>query len=359
MKSSVFRLSDGELLRGLAEIETRSRTTTAELLVCLGEVDARRLYAPAGFPSMYAWCVEARHYSEDEAARRIRAARMGRDFPKVIAALADGRLHLTAALLLKPHMTHENAEELIAAVAHKSKAEIEVLLATRFPSPDVPTVVRALPVTLKSQPVADTTPLATLLQAQPETPANSRPALAPVKNSPMPTPTPPPRIAPLAPQRFAVQFTASQQSVELLKRAESLLGHKFASEHMDQVFALGLEALVGNLEKQKFATTDRPRACQPRTKPRGRYIPASIRREVTRRDGGRCTYVAASGRRCDETGRLEFDHIEPVAKGGRTSAANLRLRCRAHNQLEAEIAFGAGFMHEMRSRTAHQAVRPG
>jgi hypothetical protein len=35
-----------------------------------------------------------------------------------------------------------------------------------------------------------------------------------------------------------------------------------------------------------------------------------------------------------------------------TTIANLRLRCRAHNQLEAERIFGAGFMEEKR-RAAH------
>jgi hypothetical protein len=38
---------------------------------------------------------------------------------------------------------------------------------------------------------------------------------------------------------------------------------------------------------------------------------------------------------------LEFDHIEPVARGGHATTANLRLRCRAHNQYEADRIFAA------------------
>jgi uncharacterized protein (DUF4415 family) len=69
-----------------------------------------------------------------------------------------------------------------------------------------------------------------------------------------------------------------------------------------------------------------------------------VKRQVVERDQGRCTYVGESGRRCDARERLEFDHIEPVARGGQASAGNIRLLCRAHNQLAAEEMFGAEFM---------------
>jgi hypothetical protein len=50
--------------------------------------------------------------------------------------------------------------------------------------------------------------------------------------------------------------------------------------------------------------------------------------------------VAASGRRCTQRVFLEFHHREPYALGGETTAANISLRCRAHNAYEAELAFG-------------------
>lgn len=58
------------------------------------------------------------------------------------------------------------------------------------------------------------------------------------------------------------------------------------------------------------------------------------------RDGGRCTFVGSNGLRCTERGQLEFDHIHPHADGGPTTAANLRLLCRRHNQYEARLFFG-------------------
>lgn len=38
---------------------------------------------------------------------------------------------------------------------------------------------------------------------------------------------------------------------------------------------------------------------------------------------------------------LEYHHVVPFAAGGETSAKNLELRCRGHNQYEAEKYFGS------------------
>ena len=54
--------------------------------------------------------------------------------------------------------------------------------------------------------------------------------------------------------------------------------------------------------------------------------------------------------------RLEFDHIEPVARGGRTTVSNLRLCCRAHNQYLAECALGEGLMKTKRERAKERAA---
>ncbi len=50
--------------------------------------------------------------------------------------------------------------------------------------------------------------------------------------------------------------------------------------------------------------------------------------------------MSPDGARCNEHGRLEFDHIQPHGDGGNATAANVRLLCRAHNQYEAEQFFG-------------------
>ena len=141
---SLSHLSDGVLLRDLAALVIRERATTAVLLAHLAEVDARRLYLPAAYPSMYLYCVHELRLSEEAAFKRIHAARTARRFPAIFAALAEGRLHLSAVVMLAPHLTPETADELLAAAAGKSKSEIEQLLAQRFPRPDLPARVEAI-----------------------------------------------------------------------------------------------------------------------------------------------------------------------------------------------------------------------
>src|SRR6267142_4228404 len=114
----------------------RNCASTADMLADLGEFDARRLYLPKAYPSMHAYCVDVKHMTPGSAYKRIRVARTARRFPAVFFALADGRLHLSAVLLLTPHLTPDTADELLAAAAHKSKSEIERLLAQRFPRPE-------------------------------------------------------------------------------------------------------------------------------------------------------------------------------------------------------------------------------
>jgi len=122
---------------------------------------------------------------------------------------------------------------------------------------------------------------------------------------------------------------------------------------MDDALTHGFKAMTAALEKRRFGATDRPR--KQSTPARGRHFPNAIKRQIWQRDEGRCTFVAESGRRCERRGDVEFDHIEPLARGGKSTVENLRLLCRAHNQHEAERTFGAGFMHAKRERAKRVA----
>src|SRR5262249_10147211 len=92
---------------------------TAALLAHFAEFDARKLYLPAAYPSMYAYCVGKLHLCEQAAYKRIQAARAGRQYPIVFAAVAEGRLHLSAVVLLAPKLTAENVDELVTAASSR------------------------------------------------------------------------------------------------------------------------------------------------------------------------------------------------------------------------------------------------
>ena len=344
------------LLRDLRALLSQERAATAELLAHLAEVDDRRLYAPAGHPSMFAYCIEELHLSEDSACNRIRAARAARQFPAVFGMLADGRLHLSAIVTLAPYLTPENADGLLAASAHQTKAGIEQLLAERFPRPDLPARVGALApsqtIDLSVPGRIDNSAPRDLLTSGPSGTAPPDELSAPGRMTPCEQPpagTVRPRVAPLAPGRYALQLTLSQDTYETLRYAQALLGHAVPSNDLAEVFDRALKALVARLEQRKFAATSRPRTRQQRVSTNTRHVPSEVRRAVWERDGGRCTFVSETGRRCPARTRLEFDHVEPVARGGRATVDGMRLRCRAHNQYAAEQAFGAGFMSRKRA----------
>src|SRR5262245_37135444 len=83
--------------------------------------------------------------SEDEACRRIDAARLASRFPSAYASLEDGALNLTQLCLLKPYIRADNHAELLAGVSKKSVAEAREWLAARFPRPDVAATIRKVP----------------------------------------------------------------------------------------------------------------------------------------------------------------------------------------------------------------------
>ena len=69
-------------------------------------------------------------------------------------------------------------------------------------------------------------------------------------------------------------------------------------------------------------------------------MPADVKRAVWQRDAAQCAFVSPTGRRCTERAYLEFHHVQPYAKQGPATVANISLRCRRHNQYEAELIFG-------------------
>jgi hypothetical protein len=126
-------VADDELLRRLEALVAGSRHTEADLVAHIGEVDARRLYLREATPSMFVYCTERLHLSETEACLRIAAARAARRHPGIVEMLADGRLHLSAIAKLAPHITPENRIDLLRRATHRTKREVEELVAEIAP----------------------------------------------------------------------------------------------------------------------------------------------------------------------------------------------------------------------------------
>ncbi len=359
-------LTDDDLLAGLSSIVHARNQITAEFLAYLAELDRRQLFLDLGYPSLFDYCVRALGLCESTAGRHIAAARVCRDHAQALAMVARGELHASGLSLMRKHVTAENAAELFEACVHKSAREVEVVLAARFPKPDVADLIRRLP-TPNVESGAST--------ARPE---------------------------PLSADRFGVHFTADSEFCELLERVRGLAGHRLPSGDLLTLMKRGLAAYERELEKERFSIGRKPkparsigkarfesaprsvagasedhleerlaepptlRAAEMGSQPRSpgakrvRRRSAAVAREVLLRDGKQCSFVSADGRRCSSRRCLELDHVKPWARGGADNSENLRVRCRAHNQRYAKQCFGELHVRAARARKLRgQAGAPG
>jgi 5-methylcytosine-specific restriction endonuclease McrA len=310
-------LSNDQLLSALDSLVASERRLLARVIGMLIEVEDRRLHLELAYPSMFAFCTSKLRLSEGEAYRRLLAARLARRFPEIIELIESGAIHLTALEILRDHLTEENRHDLLAAASHKTKAQVQALLAACAPKADAPSKIRKLPA--------------------PQPPLNLEPSVPP----PAPRPEQKPRLEPLSPGRYKVQFTASEDLKRKLERAKDLLSHANPTRDLAVIVERAVDLLLGELEKTRRGKAKRARRRTPR-RPGGSNGRAAraTRREVFERDGDQCTYVGPDGKRCEATAFLELDHVDSRALGGGDESHNLRVRCRAHNRLWAEQTFG-------------------
>jgi hypothetical protein len=131
-------LTDAELLTATRRLVGRSNQLLASLLAHLAEVEARGIHRARACASLYTYCIYELRFSEDEAFRRVSAARLVRRFPALLDAVAAGELHLTGLLMLGPHLTPDNLVEVLALAKHRTKKELTRLVRSLDPLPEVP-----------------------------------------------------------------------------------------------------------------------------------------------------------------------------------------------------------------------------
>jgi hypothetical protein len=254
-------LTDAELTDALARLAGSSRGTTARLVAHIAEFDARKLHLAGGFPSLFAYCREVLHLSEPESGNRIAAARAARRFPVVLDLLDAGSVNLTTVRLLAPHLTRENHRELLAATTQKSKRDVEELIASRFPRPDIASSIRRLPTPTMIATSLDGPPLpnsigpgvpsgSVALQLGSRSTGPESAGVPPIAATPPPRPS---VIATLAPTRYEIRFTASAETREKLQRAQEQLRHAIPTGDLAEIFDRALTALIADLARQKVA----------------------------------------------------------------------------------------------------------
>jgi hypothetical protein len=277
-------LSDAELLTATRRLVGRSNQLLAALLAHLGEVEARGIHRIRACSSLYTYCIYELRYSEDEAFRRVAAARLVRRFPALLDAIASGELHLTGLLMLGPHLTEQNISQVLLRAKHRTKKEIARLVRELDPLPEVPPRIEPLgPAPARLVPTTPTwqafvSSLCPVRELSPgERPrdwmedANEGEATAPDgftlsddeaastrAGAGADASGQAPPAEPLPPQRYKVQFTAGEEYVKLVEEAQALLSHSEPRATLDEIQLRAMRALVTELKRRKHAVVARP-----------------------------------------------------------------------------------------------------
>jgi hypothetical protein len=329
--------------------------------------------------SAYEYLVREHHLPEGTAWRRVNAMKLVRRFPVLEAALENGRLNPTQLGILGPVLTAENVDEVVRAATHLTKRQTEELAVSIVPRKAPAAGLRKLPAPRAAPSAGELrapSPVMGLTTAaappaespSPEMELTSVDAQAPsAVAGPVPgTRAAATRIAPVARAEWQWRIRMDEVRMAKLEKLKGMLAHVVPDGDLDRIFDRMLDdALAVEGKKRGFVEPARPRKAaraRPPTPGERAPVPPHVRREVLKRDGYRCTWVHPDGSRCEETARLEMDHLEPARETGSSTPADLTTRCRRHNQLRAIRRYGRAYVDDRiaearRVREARRVLR--
>ncbi|HEX9290838.1 MAG TPA: DUF222 domain-containing protein, partial [Anaeromyxobacteraceae bacterium] len=345
-------LDSAALSRRLSELAGHEREVQVEFLLHLSEYDLRRAWLEEGFGSLWDYLTRALHYREGAAHRRIRAMRVLRRLPHLADAFRDGRLCLTTAALLEPIITEENAADLAARAAFKSKADVEHLVVSVQPRSAPQDGIRKVPQRREAPGAAPLLLSAPPSDVAPEVPSPALDAPAPAR-----APEARPIMRPIAADTYSLNVKIDADLKREIDQLTELLSHKIPTGELVAVLREAVHCAMEKHGKRRGAVEPSRKVNRKVSQERSATatafklrdpIPAEVRREVWKRDGGCCAWIGPDGRRCCSRWKLEVDHIHPAGLGGPSTIENCRLLCAAHNKLHAEQTFGRAHMARFR-----------
>jgi 5-methylcytosine-specific restriction endonuclease McrA len=296
-------LSNNVLDQKMKFLAQREREITLEVLQCLQEVERRRLFSELGYGSLFEYAVKQLKYSEGSAGRRIASMRLLNEIPELKDKIESGDVSLSAlsqaSMFFKKEAIQSKEEkiEVLAHVESKSAREVEKELVSRSSDP-----VKLIPEKLRA----------------------------------------------ISGTHSELKIILEESFLNEIEELRNLISNAHPGASIKEILGvsvrMSLKQLRPKAPKEKSAqsvTKQRDATPAPEFgKEKSRYVAREVKRSVWQRDKGECTYKSSEGRKCTCKHNLEFDHIVPFALGGTNTTENLRLRCRAHNQLAAIKIFG-------------------
>jgi hypothetical protein len=404
----IMELSNRELLSRLQSLASEEHAATVEILLHLNEVERRRLHLTLGYGTMFDFATRHLRYSASAAGRRIQVARCIARHPDLLGPLRVREINLSTIALIAGILDDGNVKELLDAIRGKSHRDVERIVATYRPGVEVRDRVRPVRVNAAASPGrgGDATSLFAEAAVRsvdgvtngyqdagriPSGVSHSRRREWNARGARrdgdgVAPPTGAAATETVTEPQFKIQFAAGSDFVRKLEEARAILSSRSSKGvSLGQVLETALDAFLDRKSplrrkarrersgaRRNAAPAAAPRPARrtdaaaaarlldrdvgarageaPRSgrADRSRHIPVAVRDAVFARDGGRCTYVGEHGAACESRHNLHVDHVEPFARGGPPTPGNLRLLCAAHNQVEAERAYGSQWMRRFR-----------
>ena len=336
-------ISNQKLVTQLKKLVSQEQNFTLKLLPHLVEVERREIYLEKACSTMTNYCVHELGYGESSASRRVRAARVIRDVPEVYELLRSRKITLSAVVQVYGAITPENKDQLIPRIIGRSRTAIEQVLAEyRAPRHVMdqvrPTMVKRIVPVERAQSRATQQGAGTACASElGEITRHCDGLFRPTDEMSTPEPVTP-ELTVVMEKMFEIRFAGDEELMELIRFMRSHLSHRFPKgASFLELFKYALQyvkeredlATKKVSDKKNTARTDR------------RYIPQAVKQKVWKRDGGRCMFVGANGKRCEGEHNLQYDHYPvPYARGGKSTVDNLRLLCAKHNRHTAKKTYG-------------------
>jgi len=289
----------------LKSLVKSERKITHEILLLIQTFDLTRSYRELGYSSLFDYLVKGIGYSEGSAQRRISAARLMKQVPKIQEDLETGVLNLTQMSLVQ------------TAIRQEEKAQNKPLSFIRKTE-----IIEKL----KSQGTFATKKI--LLQELPhfELP-QSQPS--PARNA-----------------KVNVTLTFTETGWEAVQKLLASMSHKVPSQKLEDLLLYWQNQLQKKQARLQpdFSAPPQRQWKRPQMKLQRKYFSVRLKRQLMQRSLGRCEYTSpVTGKHCGSKHFLEIDHRIPLARGGSHETDNLRILCKAHNDLSAK-AWGLGLV---------------
>lgn len=265
------------------------RTSRVLLIEALLEAEREGVVQRKACTSLHNYCVKILMLADDEACSLIAIARKSVEIPEVKTLIHEGKISISNARRIVPHLTQENKDTWLEKAQTLSQYELRKEIVKIKPETATPECIR-----------------------------------------------------PVAENLAVLTIHISDPTHALWREASDVMARKGkAPKSQDELLALAMNALLEKEDPLRKAQRVVERKTAPATvarktaslpSPHRRPLSAGTKHQITLRDGRQCRFRDPSGKRCENRRYLNVHHVLPLSRGGTDAPENLVTLCAAHHR---------------------------